>query len=302
MIRSRRFILFCCSAVLLVCTHHARAQKTVAIRSIDWAPHVLTVGSPCVFTVQLDGSAQAVTGHWIGQELVFSRGKRPNVWFAVAGVDVEGKPGTQELAIQVVVPGSAALSASQAIDIMPSAYKTIALRVAAKFVEPDAATLARIAEEKQIKDKAFAHQMEEIAWRGDFVAPVKATTTETFGTRRVFNGETASIHRGLDYRAATGTAVHAANSGTVILAQDLFYEGGFVVIDHGQYLTTMYMHLSQISVAPGEHVGKGQKIGLSGATGRVTGPHLHFAVRWQGAYLDPAKLLQLQLNTLETSN
>lgn len=299
---TRRLLLYCCSAVLLVSIHDARAQKTVAVRSIDSAPHILSVGSPCVFVVQLEGSAQAVMGQWMGKELLFSRSKKPNLWIAVAGVDVESKPGPQQLTIQVVVPGNAALSASQTIDVMPSAYKTIALRVAAKFVEPDAATLARIAAEKQIKDKAFAHQMEEIAWMGNFVAPVKATTTETFGTRRVFNGETASIHRGLDYRAAIGTAVHAANSGTVVLAQNLFYEGGFVVIDHGQHLMTMYMHLSRIGVAVGDQLRKGQEIGLSGATGRVTGPHLHFAVRWQGAYLDPAKLLQLQLNTLVASN
>jgi murein DD-endopeptidase MepM/ murein hydrolase activator NlpD len=281
-----------------MCTYEAPAQKAVAIRSIRWAPHVLSFGSPCIFTVQLEGSAQAVTGHWIGQELVFARSKNPNVWFAVAGVDVEGKPGPQQLTIEVLVPGRAQLSASQAIDVMPSAYKTTTLRVAAKFTEPDAATLARIAADKQVKGNAFAHQMEEIAWRGNFLAPVNAITTETFGTRRVFNGETASIHRGLDYRAATGTAVHAANSGTVILAQELFYEGGFVVIDHGQHLMTMYMHLSHIGVVAGDSVRKGQKIGLSGATGRVTGPHLHFAVRWQGVYLDPAKLLRLQLNTL----
>jgi len=303
MTRSRQPLLYCCSAILLVCAHGAGAQmRTVAIRSIEWAPHVVSVGSPCVFTAQLSGSAQAVTGHWLGQELVFSHGKKPNVWFAVAGVDVEAKAGPQQLTIEVAVSGSAALTASQAIEVMPSAYKSIALHVATKFVEPDAVTLARVAAEKQIKDKAFAHQMEEIAWRGDFVAPVYATTTETFGTRRVFNGETASIHRGLDYRAATGTTVRAANSGTVVLAQDLFYEGGFVVIDHGQHLMTLYMHLSQIGVAVGDQVRKGQKIGDSGATGRVTGPHLHFAVRWQGAYLDPAKLLQLQLDTLVASN
>ena len=128
--------------------------------------------------------------------------------------------------------------------------------------------------------------------------PVHALTTETFGTRRVFNGETASIHRGLDFRARTGTPVAAANSGVVVLAQKLFYEGGYVVIDHGQQFTTMYMHLSKIDVDVGEQVSKGQQIGLSGATGRVTGPHLHFAARWQGAYLDPAILLQLDLSKL----
>jgi murein DD-endopeptidase MepM/ murein hydrolase activator NlpD len=99
----------------------------------------------------------------------------------------------------------------------------------------------------------------------------------------------------MDCRAASGTPVHAANSGMVVLAAPLYYEGNCVVIDHGLGLFTISMHLSRIDVHEGERVVKGQRLGLSGATGRVTGPHLHWAVRWQGAYLDPAKLLRMTL-------
>jgi murein DD-endopeptidase MepM/ murein hydrolase activator NlpD len=90
--------------------------------------------------------------------------------------------------------------------------------------------------------------------------------------------------------------VRAGNSGVVVLAQPLYYAGNCVVIDHGLGLFTLYMHLSRISVREGQHVTRGQRLGLSGATGRVTGPHLHWAVRWRGAYLDPAKLLRLDLS------
>lgn len=92
-----------------------------------------------------------------------------------------------------------------------------------------------------------------------------------------------------------GTPVHAANSGKVILARNLFYEGNCVVIDHGQQFMTVYMHLSKIQVTEGQTVQTHQLLGLSGATGRATGPHLHLAARWQGGYLDPALLFKLKL-------
>ena len=101
----------------------------------------------------------------------------------------------------------------------------------------------------------------------------------------------------MDYRAPMGTPVRASNAGTVVLARQLYYEGNCVIIDHGLGLYTLSMHFSRIEVKEGQHVSAGDRLGLSGATGRVTGPHLHWAVRWQGAYLDPAKLLRLNLTT-----
>jgi murein DD-endopeptidase MepM/ murein hydrolase activator NlpD len=100
----------------------------------------------------------------------------------------------------------------------------------------------------------------------------------------------------MDFRAATGTPVKAGNSGVVVLARPLYYEGNFVVIDHGLGLYTQSMHLSRIDVQEGQRVATGDLLGLSGATGRVTGPHLHWAIRWQDTYLDPAKLLRLDLS------
>jgi murein DD-endopeptidase MepM/ murein hydrolase activator NlpD len=114
-----------------------------------------------------------------------------------------------------------------------------------------------------------------------------------FGAARVYNGIKRSQHEGLDFRAHPGTPVRAANAGRVILARKLYFEGNCVVLDHGQGLMTIYMHFSKFKVKQGEKVREGQVLGLSGGTGRVTGPHLHFAVRWQGEYLDPATLLEL---------
>ena len=114
----------------------------------------------------------------------------------------------------------------------------------------------------------------------------------------MFNGKLASIHKGADFHAPAGTAVHASNSGVVVLARPLYYEGNCVIIDHGMGLFTLSMHFSRIDVHEGQHVKAGDRLGLSGATGRVTGPHLHWAVRWEGAMLDPVKLLRLDLDAV----
>jgi murein DD-endopeptidase MepM/ murein hydrolase activator NlpD len=124
---------------------------------------------------------------------------------------------------------------------------------------------------------------------------VKAQISDVFGTSRTFNGKVQSVHQGLDYAVPEGTPVAAVNSGTVVLAQPLYFEGNCVVLDHGQGLLTLYMHLSKIEVKEGDRVTSGQILGGSGGTGRATGPHLHVAVRWQGVYLNPETLLSLQL-------
>jgi murein DD-endopeptidase MepM/ murein hydrolase activator NlpD len=182
------------------------------------------------------------------------------------------------------------------VEILPAHYRTSSLTVAPQFVEPGPEDLKRIEAEKQLKERIFAVSAPQPLWTGSFLPPVTAPPTDSFGTRRTFNGQLASIHKGMDFRAVEGTPVRAANRGVVVLARPLYYEGNCVVIDHGLDLFTISMHLSQIAVREGQPVAAGDLLGLSGATGRVTGPHLHWAVRWREAYLDPAKLLHLDLN------
>ncbi len=184
------------------------------------------------------------------------------------------------------------------VEIHPAHYRTGKLTVAPKFVEPDPEELKVIAADAELKVKVFGASAAEPLWHGDFRAPVRAAPTDSFGTRRMFNGKLASIHKGMDFRSPTGTVVRASNSGVVVLARRLYYEGNCVVIDHGLGLYTLSMHFSRIDVHEGQRVVVGDKLGLSGATGRVTGPHLHWAVRWEGAYLDPGKLLRLKLNAI----
>ena len=169
------------------------------------------------------------------------------------------------------------------------------LKVPGKYTAPSPEDQREIEKDKGIKTEAFKTLSPDREWKGSFAPPVNAEFSDVFGVQRVFNGSVQSTHQGLDFRVPTGTEVSAVNSGRVILAQPLFFEGNCIVIDHGQGLLTLYLHLSKFSVKEGDDVSKGQPIGLSGGTGRATGPHLHLAVRWQGVYLNPEALLKLKL-------
>jgi murein DD-endopeptidase MepM/ murein hydrolase activator NlpD len=240
-------------------------------------------------------------GEWMGRVITFFPSSERHAWYGLAGVDVEAKPGSYKLSLQATQSDGTVVRYEQTIVVQSGHYKTEKLTVPSKFVQPDPETLQRIEAEKKIKDAAFSHVIAQPEWSGKFVPPIDTTVSEGFGTRRTFNGKLASVHRGLDYHAKPGSPVTAANSGEVVLARELFYEGNCVIIDHGQQFYTLYMHLSHLEVSEGEKVEKGQEIGLSGATGRATGPHLHTAVRWQGAYLDPAQLWLLPLPQLPST-
>jgi murein DD-endopeptidase MepM/ murein hydrolase activator NlpD len=287
-------------AILLISSvvRPAITAETAAITTVSWSPSEIKVGSPCLFKVQTAAEPSSLTGKWQGRDVVFfSAGKR-HVWYGLAGVDVETTAGSYKLELKATMPDGQEMTTVQEIQVRPSTYKTVKLSVPDRFVQPDPESLKKIEADKELKKKAFAHETPEPEWSGSFHSPIDSTVSEAFGVRRTFNGKLASIHRGLDYHAKPGTPILAANAGTVVLAGDLFYEGNCVIIDHGQQFMTLYMHLSHIQVAEGEKVKQGQELGLSGATGRATGPHLHVAVRWQGAYLDPAQLWALQLPAL----
>jgi murein DD-endopeptidase MepM/ murein hydrolase activator NlpD len=280
----------------LATTLAARAQTP----SVTLEPAVVEAGSPELIRVTAPADAK-LEGEWLGQKLAFFWSQDRHAWYALAGVDVEAPvgPSTLRLSGQLAGSGTTALTRvdlSRSVEIHEAHYRTGALTVSPKFVTPLAEESARIKAEVEMKEKLFTASAPEPLWSGDFRAPVHAAPTDSFGTRRTFNGQLASVHKGMDFRAATGTVVRAGNSGVVVLARPLYFEGNCVVIDHGLGLYTISMHLSRIDVHEGQRVNLGERVGLSGATGRVTGPHLHWAVRWQNTYLDPAKLLQMDLS------
>ncbi|WP_348263556.1 M23 family metallopeptidase [Telmatobacter sp. DSM 110680] len=289
---SRVLRLTCLLALTTIGTY---AQRLGMRSAVSLTPTIVEAGSPELIVISMP-NAKSIYGEWLGKKIeFFQRGEK---WVALAGVDVEAPPGTTTLKITGET-SSGEIDLSQTVEIHPAHYRTGALTVPPKFVEPGPDEQKVIAADAEIKTRVFASSVAEPLWHGSFRAPVLAKPTDSFGTRRMFNGKLASVHKGMDFRAAKGTVVRASNSGVVVLARPLYYEGNCVIIDHGLGLYTLSMHFSRIDVHEGQHVIAGDKLGLSGATGRVTGPHLHWAVRWEGAYLDPGKLLRLNLNAIK---
>jgi murein DD-endopeptidase MepM/ murein hydrolase activator NlpD len=263
-------------------------------------PARLVNGAPVLFQVKAPAKLDALTGTWLGHQITFSYNTSTKTWFALAGISIETTPGKYVLALSgersEAKPGGK-LAFTRQFALVRAKYPQIkvALSVEKKFTEPNPEQQAQIAEGVKVKEDYLNRVTPEREWDGNFAAPVHAATSDVFGSQRIFNGVAQRPHFGLDYRVPTGTPIAAMNSGTVLLARFLYFEGNCVVIDHGQGLLSLYFHLSELKVKEGEVVKRGQEIALSGGTGRATGPHLHVAVRWQGTYLDPARLLQLPL-------
>jgi murein DD-endopeptidase MepM/ murein hydrolase activator NlpD len=263
--------------------------------SVSYKPLRLVNGSPIVFHVVSPEPLKSLDGKWLEHEVFFSSDSRGKVWYGLAGASLEIRPGNHSLELKGVTATGKDLSFQKQIAVGKGKYHSIAASVPKQYTEPNTEQLQKIDQDKALKERAFAHVTPEREWAGSFRPPVKAQISDVFGTSRTFNGKVQSVHQGLDYAVPEGTPVAAVNSGTVVLAQPLYFEGNCVVLDHGQGLLTLYMHLSKIEVKEGDRVTSGQKLGVSGGTGRATGPHLHVAVRWQGVYLNPETLLSLQL-------
>jgi murein DD-endopeptidase MepM/ murein hydrolase activator NlpD len=258
-------------------------------------PVRLVNGSPVLFRITTPHPVRTLSGSWLGHEIVFSFDATHKLWFALAGAAQETKPGDYPLELHAEITDGHAISFEEKIRVEPQRYPRVLLKVPARYTAPSPEDQREIAQDKDVKAEAFKTVSAEREWKGSFAPPVDAEVSDAFGVERVFNGSVQSTHQGLDFRVPSGTSVAAVNDGRVVLARPLFFEGNCVVIDHGQGLLTLYLHLSKFLVKEGDEVGKGQPIGLSGGTGRATGPHLHLAVRWQGVYLDPQVLLKLNL-------
>ncbi len=263
--------------------------------AVTWEPVRLINGSPCVFRFKPPSPLQTLGGNWLGKKVYFSFDQVSGEWVGFAGIDIDTKPGSYQLDLAAVTTGGQHTKFNQIVPVAKGFYPVTTLTVPKKYVEPDPESLARIQQERDLKNELFSRITNDRWWSGNFAVPVGGSTSAGFGSQRTYNGKRQSIHQGLDFRAATGTPVKAVNSGRVMLARELYFEGGCVVLDHGQGLLTIYMHLSAFKVKEGDTVSKGQLLALSGGTGRVTGPHLHLAVRWQGVYVDPATLLGISL-------
>jgi murein DD-endopeptidase MepM/ murein hydrolase activator NlpD len=211
----------------------------------------------------------------------------PGTWQALIGIDLDVKAGLYPVSVTAIDGVSERSSVVDAqLWVRPRQFPTRRLRVAPRYVDPPAGEVTRILAEAQRLTDVFASRTPR-QWRGPFTAPAPGTPNSNFGLRSVFNGQARNPHAGVDYRGPTGQPIAAPGGGTVVLAEDLYFTGRTVVVDHGAGLFSLFAHLSRIDVAPGQRVAQADTIGALGATGRVTGPHLHWAMRLGGARVDP---------------
>lgn len=240
----------------------------------------------------------AVAGTWTDKDVPFwqanAAAKGTYRWSALLGLDLELAAGAYQLSVSGKSDAGEASACAATIGVRAGKFATEKLTVAPNFVEPNPEQLAKAQEDGKKLREIFATVTPEKLWTGEFRVPLDGVKTGgNFGKRRVLNGHPNSPHTGVDFPAPTGTPVHAAQRGRVVLAELLYYSGNTVVVDHGWGLYTLYGHFSEIDVKPGEMVDTGAILGKVGATGRATGPHLHW-----GLTVDRARVNALQIVAL----
>lgn len=213
-------------------------------------------------------------------------------WVALVGIDLDARPGSYEVSV-AATGETGATAATYTLEVRPKAFATRELKVDPAFVNPPASEAARIAREAAAVNAALTGDAGPSPARLIFIPPVPHKANSAFGSRSIFNGEPRSAHSGADFLSPSGTPVEAPTHGKVVLADNLYYSGGTVIVDHGMGVVSLFAHLSRILVKPEDHVASGGAVGLVGATGRVTGAHLHWAVRVNGARVDPLSLLAI---------
>ncbi len=215
---------------------------------------------------------------------------------AVVGIDLELKPGPQGWRVAILEARQAPRRLSGRLTVQRRDFQVQRLTLPTAMVDLDPETERRAVSEGERLRTLYRTITPERLWRGRFVRPVPGHEAPSgFGSRRIINGQPRAPHSGADYAAERGTPVVATNVGRVALVADFFFPGRLVALDHGLGLYTLYFHLDTVAVTDGEVVGRGQPLGTVGATGRATGPHLHFGAQLAGARIDPTALLSLDL-------
>jgi len=263
---------------LLAVSHQARAV----------AP-----GEAVLLTFNTPGALAAVRGTAFGAPFVGFAGDSPDTWRALIGIDLDTKPGRSLVQIEGRTVNGSPLRAGYPLTVARKTFSTRRLAVAPAFVTPPASEQARIERERVMLARVLAGVSPRRLWGDGFARPTDGELISRFGVRSVFNGQPRAPHRGVDFRGATGTPVSAPAAGLVVLAEDLYFAGTTVILDHGLGVFSMLCHLSRVDVRPGAVVARGDIIGAVGATGRVTGPHLHWTLRIGPASVDPLSVLSV---------
>src|SRR6266849_5056268 len=299
--RRVRCIVVClaASAPFPVAAFAKNAPVCTAGTTLRLSAHQASQGSLLLIEVRSSKPLVEVQGEWGGRTVpIWQEAARERQRKGLLAVDVEEAPGEYELKLTGQSATGEKISCSAMVAVRKGMFATEKLQVGKEFVEPDPEQVKRANEERQKLRDIFDHVTPERLWDGKFRIPLDGVTTGTnFGRRRILNGNPGSPHGGVDLPGATGTPVHAAQRGKVVLAEELFFAGNAVVVDHGLGIYTFYGHLSEVDVKVGDAVETGAVLGKVGATGRVTGPHLHWGLTVEKARVNPLLLVRLLGNS-----
>ena len=296
--RRTRFALACAIAVtaLLPVRTMAKVANTCSPGTTLRLSAPATIqGGLLLIELKSTKALAEMSGEWEGRSVPFWRDMaRDRERKGLLGVDLEKAPGEYELKVTGQTASGEKIRCSATVAVRKGQYATEKLQVEKHFVEPDAEQVKRANEERQKLRDIFDRVTPERLWDGKFRIPLDGVTTGTnFGKRRILNGVPGSPHGGADLPGATGTPVHAAQRGKVVLAEELFFSGNTGVVDHGLGIYTFYGHLSEIGVKVGDVLETGDVLGKVGATGRVTGPHLHWGLTVEKARVNPLLIVKL---------
>jgi murein DD-endopeptidase MepM/ murein hydrolase activator NlpD len=255
-------------------------------------------GEVVVVRVPADQPTATVMGRFLNRKIPFfpdGSGTSSQSYVGLVGIDLQDAPGTHELIIDIA--SSAGLRRlSYNVLVIKEKRAVQHLTLPKDKVDLDEDSLIRVkAEQAQVRTVLDAVSTRRL-WANDFLRPVDGPITGAFGRQRIINGQAKNPHNGEDIAAPLGADVVAMNDGVVCLTADHFFSGKGIFVDHGLGLYSMYFHLSEVSVKDGEMVARGQIIGKVGASGRATGPHLHWGVNLNGARVDPLSLIKLSFN------
>ena len=246
-------------------------------------------GELVVLTMTVPALAEGVRLHAFGHEIPVFR-VDALTWRGLIGIDLAVRPGSYAAKVEART-GPRQFQATYPLKVLPRRFPVRALTVDPALVTPPPEMQARVVREAAELEELWRQSSPERLWHGPFLSPVPRAVASGFGARSLFNGQARSPHSGADFPSPTGAPIAAPNAGRVVLARNLYFSGNTVMLDHGLGLFSLLAHLSIIGVHEGESVAAGQEIGKVGATGRVTGPHLHWGVRAGGARVDPLAVL-----------
>jgi murein DD-endopeptidase MepM/ murein hydrolase activator NlpD len=291
----RKILLITLCVLCLVCSwifckiHQSQTDSSKITVDLDF--RALYPGEVVRVTVHSSSPVKSIQAQFSGEKYTLGASTDPDEYLALIGLDLVLKPGTYPIVITPVYKDGYHEKVVKEILVVAKEFPVKKLWVSEKYVTPPPEVLPRIREESELLNAIYGIFTPRWLGEGPFIIPATGEVVPNFGERRIFNNQPRSPHSGVDISSPYGSPVVASNSGRVVLASHLYYAGKTVIIDHGLGVFTLYLHLSKFRVKRGAFVKKGKIVGEIGATGRVTGPHLHWGVKIRGNRVDPFSLL-----------